>query len=178
MKNIILVLSTFFIISCSNKPSLQKYFVEKSENPEFIAVDIASSIINTDKISLTTQEEEALKSFDKINVLAYKKDSLQDIKVVEEERNNVKSILKDETYQELIKFGNPKNEAKVYLVGETDKIDEVVIYASGKEEGFVVARVLGDNMTPNTVLNLIEVIKKADLDLEQLKPLQEALGKK
>lgn len=51
MKNLVLIISTLFIVSCSNKPTLQKYFVEKSENPEFIALDLASSIINTEKIA-------------------------------------------------------------------------------------------------------------------------------
>ena len=77
-----------------------------------------------------------------------------------------------------MKFGNTNKGLSVYLVGEEEKIDEFVLFASGKEQGFVVARLLGDNMKPADVVNLVEIIQKADLDLEQLKPLQEALGKK
>lgn len=177
MKKAILILIGFLAISCSNKPTLQKYFVENSESSDFIAVDLASSIINTEKITLSDTEKEALNSFDKLNILAFQKDSLSDAKFKTEEEK-VKTILKDEQYEQLMRFGNSKNGGSIYLVGETDNIDEFVLFASGKDQGFVVARVLGENMNPNSVINLMEVLRKADLDLEQLKPLQDALAKK
>lgn len=177
MKKAVLILIGFLTISCSNKPTLQKYFVENSESSDFIAVDLASSIINTEKITLSETEKEALNSFDKLNILAFQKDSLSDAKFKTEEEK-VKTILKEEQYEQLMRFGNSKNGGSIYLVGETDNIDEFVLFASGDEQGFVIARVLGDNMNPNSVINLMEVLRKADLDLEQLKPLQDALAKK
>lgn len=177
MKKAVLILIGFLTISCSNKPTLQKYFVENSESSDFIAVDLASSIINTEKITLSDTEKEALNSFDKLNILAFQKDSLSDAKFKTEEEK-VKTILKEEQYEQLMRFGNSKNGGSIYLVGETDNIDEFVLFASGDEQGFVIARVLGDNMNPNSVINLMEVLRKADLDLEQLKPLQDALAKK
>lgn len=177
MKKALIILIGFLALSCSNKPTLQKYFVENSESSDFIAVDLASSIINTEKITLSDTEKEALNSFDKLNILAFQKDSLSDAKFKTEEEK-VKTILKDEQYEQLMRFGNSKNGGSIYLVGETDNIDEFVLFASGDEQGFVIARVLGDNMNPNSVINLMEVLRKADLDLEQLKPLQDALAKK
>lgn len=177
MKKVVLLLVGLLALSCSNKPTLQKYFVENSESSDFIAVDLASSIINTDKIILSDTEKEALNSFDKLNILAFQRDSLSDDKF-NTEQEKVKTILKDEQYEQLMRFGSSKNGGAVYLVGETDKIDEFVLFASGKNQGFVVARILGDNMNPNSVINLMEVLRKADLDLEQLKPLQDALAKK
>lgn len=177
MKKALIILIGLLALSCSNKPTLQKYFVENSESSDFIAVDLASSIINTEKITLSDTEKEALNSFDKLNILAFQKDSLSDAKFKTEEEK-VKTILKDEQYEQLMRFGNSKNGGSIYLVGETDNIDEFVLFASGDEQGFVIARVLGDNMNPNSVINLMEVLRKADLDLEQLKPLQDALAKK
>ena len=177
MKKALIILIGFLAISCSNKPTLQKYFVENSESSDFIAVDLASSIINTEKITLSDTEKEALNSFDKLNILAFQKDSLSDAKFKTEEEK-VKTILKEEQYEQLMRFGNSKNGGSIYLVGETDNIDEFVLFASGNDQGFVVARVLGENMNPNSVINLMEVLRKADLDLEQLKPLQDALAKK
>lgn len=177
MKKALIILIGLLALSCSNKPTLQKYFVENSESSDFIAVDLASSIINTEKITLSDTEKEALNSFDKLNILAFQKDSLSDAKFKTEEEK-VKTILKDEQYEQLMRFGNSKNGGSIYLVGETDNIDEFVLFASGDEQGFVVARVLGENMNPNSVINLMEVLRKADLDLEQLKPLQDALAKK
>ena len=165
------------VISCSNKPTLQKYFVENSESSDFIAVDLASSIINTDSINLTDSEKEALNSFDKLNILAFQKDSLSDVKY-KSEKEKVKTILKSEEYEQLMRFGSSKNGGAVYLVGEDDSIDEFVLFATGDDQGFVVARVLGNNMNPSNIINLMDVLRKSDLNLEQLKPLQDALAKK
>ena len=45
------LITAFFVatllVSCNTEPSLQKYFVEKSENKDFIALDVSSSILNT-----------------------------------------------------------------------------------------------------------------------------------
>lgn len=177
MRKVAVLLVGLLALSCSNKPTLQKYFVENSESSDFIAIDLASSIINTEKIKLSDTEKEALNSFDKLNILAFQKDSLSDIKFNTEEEK-VRTILKDEQYEQLMRFGNSKSGGSIYLVGDDEDIDEFVLFASGKDQGFVVARILGDNMNPNSVINLMEVLRKADLDLEQLKPLQDALTKK
>jgi hypothetical protein len=76
MRNIILLL-TFVFVSCSNEPTLQKYFVENSESTEFFAIDIAPSILKTDALTLTSEETAALDAFKKMNILAFKKDSIK-----------------------------------------------------------------------------------------------------
>ena len=177
MKKVVLILVGLLAFSCSNKPTLQKYFVENSESTDFIALDLAPSIINTEKITLSDSEKEALNSFEKLNVLAFQKDSISDEKY-NTEKEKVKTILKDEQYEQLMRFGSSKNGGSVYLVGEEDKIDEFVLFATGDDQGFVIARVLGDNMNPSNIINLMEVLRKSELDLAQLKPLQDALGKK
>jgi hypothetical protein len=49
---------------------LTKYFVENTENKNFIALDVSPDILNVDKLSVA--QSDALKSFDKMNVLAFK----------------------------------------------------------------------------------------------------------
>ena len=66
------LLFSLFLISCNSEPTLQKYFVENSENKNFIALDVSPEILNVDKTKLSVAQTDALKSFDKINVLAFK----------------------------------------------------------------------------------------------------------
>jgi uncharacterized protein DUF4252 len=165
------IVSVLFLSSCEQKPSLQKYFVENSENKEFVSVDIAPSFINVDKVTLTDDEKEALKAFKKINVLAFKADSLNQ-KTFNAEREKVSVILKDKSYQELMKVGSGKEGGAIYFVGEDEHIDEFVLYANKKENGFAVVRILGDDMNPTQVLTMMSLLKKANIDMEQLKPLQ------
>ena len=52
MKKLLLLVSCMIMLySCEDKPTLQKYYVKNTESPKFIALDLASSIIKTDKIS-------------------------------------------------------------------------------------------------------------------------------
>jgi hypothetical protein len=171
MKIFIVALFSIVALSCSNKPTLQRYFVENAESKDFMAIDVSSSILNTNEIKLSKTEEKALKSFNKMNILAFKKDSLNENKF-RDEKEKVKFVLKAEEYQQLMKFGSNKQGASVYFVGNDESIDEFVVYANSATTGFALVRILGDNMNPNDVFTLIEIMQKANIDLEQLKPLE------
>ncbi|MEZ4854061.1 DUF4252 domain-containing protein [Flavobacterium sp.] len=177
IKKIIILVVAISILSCSNKPSLQKYFVENSESPAFIAIDLGSSILNTEKLTLTDTEKEALDSFEKLNILAFQKDSLNTADYTIE-KEKLTQILKEEQYQPLMQFGGSKGNVALYLVGNEDNIKEIVVYAASDEKGFTVARFLGNKMNPNSILTLVNVFQKANVDLEQLKPLTDALKSK
>jgi hypothetical protein len=169
-KYIVLVISVFFL-SCNNEPTLQKYFVENSQSADFISVDVGSSIINTEKMTLSEEDKKALKSFEKMNILAFKRDSLNEEKY-KTETKKVKDLLKQDTYQQLMKMGSGSDGGALYFVGDENNIDEFVLYANKKENGFAVVRILGDNMDPSQILNLMNVIQRSDIDLEQFKQLK------
>lgn len=173
----ILALTTLLTLgSCNSEPSLQKYFVENSEKKDFISLDISPNILNVDKTKLSAEQNEALNSFDKMNILAFKADQNNQAEF-ESERTKVKAILKDPKYQELMKFGSGKEGASVSYVGSDDNIKEFVIFANRKENGFAVVRVLGEDMNPNNIMTLMSVLQNSKIDMEQLKPLEQLLKK-
>ncbi len=165
------ILWCLFLTSCDSKPSLQKYFVENSENKNFITLDISPSILNTDKTKLSVEQNKALQSFDKMNILAFKLNDKNEAQF-EAERAKVNTILKEEKYQQLMKFSSGKEGASVSYVGSDEHINEFVLYANKKEAGFAVIRILGKDMNPTNIMTLISVLKSSNIDLEQLKPLQ------
>jgi len=165
------ILVSFFLTSCKNEPTLQKYFVENSEKKDFLALDLSPSIINIDKAKLTPEQKTALESFDKMNVLAFKLDDTNKAEY-EAESQKVTQILKGKEYQQLIKVGSGKDGASVSFVGDEDHINEFILFAKKKENGFAVVRILGKDMNPNNILNMISLIKSSNVDMEQLKPLQ------
>lgn len=174
-KILILVLNVVLFLSCENKSTLQKYFVKNSESSNFITLDLTSNILKTDKIALTETDKEALNSFEKMNILAYKSDSTATVQY-ENEIKEVKSILKDEIYQQLMKVGNGLDGASVYFVGNDDEhIEEFVVLAGKKENGFAVIRVLGNDMNPTHIMNMLSLLQKSQVDMEQLKPLQQLM---
>lgn len=172
--SIYFVLVLLLLVGCNSEPSLQKYFVENSDNKDFIAVDVSPSILNVDPSKLTVDQVAALHSFDKMNLLAFKRTDKNQARF-EAERSKVTAILKDEKYQQLMKFGSGKDVASVSFVGDDEHINEFVVYANKKENGFAVVRVLGKDMNPTSIMSMISILKESHLDLEQLKPLQELM---
>lgn len=162
------------LVSCNSEPSLQKYFVQNSDNKDFIALDVSPGILNLEKTKLSAEQNDALKSFDKMNILAFKANATNQTQF-ETERAKVKAILKDPKYQQLMSFGSGKDGASISYVGTDDNIKEFVVFANKKESGFAVVRVLGENMNPNNILTLISVLKESKIDMEQLKPLQQLI---
>ncbi len=76
IKNIIsIVLIVVTIVSCSNKPSLQKYYIENQENQNFMVIDIPTSILNINEDSLSAKQLTTFKSIKKVNFLGFKKTS-------------------------------------------------------------------------------------------------------
>lgn len=167
------LLVSVLLTACNDKPTLQKYYVDNSEKKGFVALDISPNIINTDKVKLTAEQKTALESFDKMNIIAYTADSTNQ-EQYDIESKKITEILKDKaTYNELMKVNNGKNgAASVSFVGEENDIDEFVFFAKRKENGFAVIRILGDDMNPNNIMNLISILQKSNVNLEQLKPLQ------
>jgi len=169
------ILFILLIWSCENKPSLQNYFVKNSESSNFVTVDVPNTIINTSKTKMSLTDKAALQSFEKMNILTYQTD-LSKIENYEKEVAEVKTLLKDKTYQELMKIGSGASQAAVFFVGEEQNIDEFVFFASKKENGFAVVRVLGNNMNPTHVMNILQLVQKSEFDAKQLEPLRELLG--
>jgi len=172
----VIIFCGLFLVSCNNEPSLQKYFVENTENKDFIALDVSPSILNVDQTKLSAEQGKALQSFDKMNILAFKSNGKNQVQF-DSERAKVISILKNEKYQQLMKVGSGKDGASISYVGSDEHIEEFVLFANRKETGFAVIRVLGKDMNPTNIMTMLQVLQKSNIDLEQLKPLQELLKK-
>ena len=167
----IAVLVSLLLSGCNNEPTLQKYFVENSGKKDFIQVDLSSSLINKDQIKLTAEQKTALASFDKMNIIAFKADSTNKTQY-DVESQKVTQILKNKEYQQLMKVGSGKDVATVSFIGDENHINEFILFAKKKENGFAVVRILGNDMNPNNIMNMISLLKSSNMDMDALKPLQ------
>lgn len=172
----IAIICSLFLGGCNSEPTLQKYFVENIENKNFIALDVSPSILNVDKAKLSVAQTEALQSFEKMNVLAFKLNESNKGQF-ETERSKVDLILKDKKYQQLMKVGSGKEGATVSYVGTDEHIEEFVLFANQKESGFAVVRIIGKDMNPSNIMTMMSVLKESKVNLDQLKPLQEMFKK-
>jgi len=137
-------------------------------------MDVSPSILNVDETKLSVEQNNALHSFDKMNILAFKLNE-KNKDQFDVERAKIDVILKDPKYQQLMKFGSGKQSASISYVGSDEHIEEFVLFANRKETGFAVVRVLGKDMNPTNIMTMLSVLKESKVDLEQLKPLQELI---
>lgn len=163
-----MALATVLVMgACSSNQSLQEYYVDSSENPNFISIDVPTSILNLEESELSAAQNEALQSLKKLNILAFKK-TTKNAAEYKVEKAKVNSILKDDEFIELMKLNSKYGKGVIKYLGDEDAIDEVIIYGNSNDKGFALIRVLGDNMNPAHIVQLLQAIQKSDYKGEGL----------
>ena len=163
IKTIFLLLLTAAIFTaCNKQPSIQEYYVEKQENNNFIAIDLPASLIKLgDEASQETKE--TLATIKKLNVIAFQinEDNKNDY---DAEFAQIKAILKGNQYNELMRMKHENINIIINYEGSEDAVDEFILFASDKEKGFALARVLGDKMQPDKIIKMAEDFQNIDHD--------------
>ena len=170
-----LVMAVLSFASCSNEQSLQKYLVDKQDDDKFLKVDIATSLLKSDDNSFSEEENEILETIKKVNVVAYKIDG-DNLAEYEAEKAKLATIVAQDKYKTLMKFGSNSKGATLKYTGEEDAIDEVIVFASDSEKGFAVFRLLGKNMRPDQMIKLMNSIDNGNLDVSKLSGIGDLLN--
>lgn len=174
LTSIVAGLALVLMAACAgSEASLQKYYIDSQDNKNFLSVDIPASIIALND-EVPAEAKEALASLKKMNVLAFKKNATNGAEY-EVENKKVKEILKSKKFSELMRVKDKGRNMVIKYEGDedTESFDEVVVYASDKETGFALVRILGDDMKPEKIMKLMNNIKDIDGDGGGLKQLGE-----
>jgi hypothetical protein len=160
-------LAALTLFSCSNKESLQRYIVDRQDDDSFLKIDIAASLLQTDSANLSQEEKDILKTIKKINVVAYPIEE-GNVSTYEVKMQVLKTILDQDRYKTLMKYGSNKEGATLKYVGLEDAIDEIIVFVRDDKKGFALFRLLGDNMRPEQMIKLMTAIEKGDVDISKL----------
>ncbi len=152
-----LIVLTLMLISCKNDKSLQSYFVDSQEKPGFSSIDFPVSSLFSSNQDISDEMKETIKSIRKINVVFLQKKDNEE--AYEAEKTKLKSILSSKDFKSLGSVKAKGMNVKVYYTGDTDSIDEVIAFGYGKEAGVGVARLLGENMNPAKIIEMMNNIK-------------------
>jgi len=150
----------FLLTGCSNEQTLQEYFVEKQASDKFISLDIPSGILSL-KENASEESKKAMASVKKINMVLYKLNE-QNKAEFALEKDQIKKVLKGKKFSELMRMKKENMNIQLTYIGGEDYIDELVVFGSNDETGFLVARVLGDHMKPENLATLVRDIEKID----------------
>jgi hypothetical protein len=160
----------FVTVSCNDKASLQRYFVDNQEAKDFLTQDIPISVLKIDESNFTKEQKEAYNSVSRLNFLGYKANETN-AETLNVEIAKVKAILSDDRYIDLMEFSDKGNKIVVKYIGNDEEADEVIVFGSSKEYGFGIARVLGNDMSPDKMATLVSVLQGANVDEGQLQDI-------
>lgn len=168
IKNIFFALFTAAIlVSCAGSASLQSYFVDNQEVSNFISQDLPLSMVKLDQTNFSEEQKEAYNSVNKLNFLGYRANE-NNAEALKSEIKIVKAILKDSKYKDLMEFNDKGRKIIVKYIGTDDEADEVIVFGSSKELGFGIIRVLGNDMSPDKMVTLVNAMQKANVDESQV----------
>lgn len=151
------------ITACNSSQSLQEYLVEKRDSGEFISIDLPKSLFKFDSLELNNQQQQALASIEKVNVLALKYDETRK-DFYQQEKATIQQILKSEQYNELARFKWDKINLVLTYEGNDEAVDEMILFGSDNSKGLVILRLLGKNMQPAQMTQLAMALDGVDED--------------
>mgnify|MGYP001063084850 CR=1 FL=1 len=155
-------------MACENQPTLQTFYVDNEEKQGFVSLDVPISFLDI-KDKLTKTQKEAYESINKINMISY---TLENGYQADYEKYmaELKSIFKNAEYEELMR-GNIEDGGRFRLLlsGNTEALDELVLFGNSSKKGFVVVRVLGDDMNVNNLIDIGMSLKNIDPDNSNVK---------
>lgn len=160
MNKLWVYITVLAFVGCSTTPSIQQYYASKTEDPNFLVIDIPTSILGIDSSSLSEEEQEALNSFQKLNVLLFRKTD-KNATQLPSELKMVRAIIDGKNFDPLLIMSDRQYSGKLVLEGSVERPDEIVFYGSG-DEGFVLARLIGRNMQVEKAMLLANAIQRGN----------------
>jgi hypothetical protein len=160
---LITIITASLLVSCNDGLSMQRYFVEHQETKNFLTQDIPISMLHIDESKLTPEQRDAYRSVHRLNFLGYKIDSTN-VDVFHSELTKVKTILKNEKYNDLMDFSYEGANIAVKYIGDDEDADEFIVFGSSKNMGFGIVRVLGDDMSPEKIMTLGQLFESSNVD--------------
>ncbi len=157
--------------SCNQDTSLQTYYVDNELAPGFSSLDIPTSMLKIDETKLTESQKIAHKSIEKLSILGFVGDE-NNKATMDTEVAKLKAILKDPKYEELMRGGNSSDgKFVIKCIGDGEDVDEFILFGNSNEQGFVVVRVLGDDMNFGKMMELASTFDEDTFDNSKLKEM-------
>ena len=173
MKKLLIVLLALVGLSACKDATVENYFVDNAEKEGYFALDLPASLIQM-KTGISPEAKKTLSSIKKMNIIAMKKEG--NAAHYTAAHKKFKALQKNTTYEDLMRFKNAGTQFSVKILGETDAVKQILIFADNKDMGFGVARILGDEMNPGKIIQLKNEMGNIDIDGNQLSVLHNLLN--
>ena len=159
MKKLLIFAVVLVFVGCSKTQSIQEYYVANSEDPNFLVIDIPTSILGINNEVLNEEEQAALDSFQKLNVLMFRT-TAANADQFPEELKAIRQIIDGEQFDPLMTLSDRQFSGKLLLEGSVELPDEIVFFGSASDEGFLLARLIGSKMQVEKAVVLAKALER------------------
>ncbi|MCY4216128.1 MAG: DUF4252 domain-containing protein [Flavobacteriaceae bacterium] len=145
----------FYLSGCQNfyKPTLQKYFVEKMDDPEFMVIDIPLVSFEDYFEDPEIKQLDVVRTIKKLNILLFLPRESTPGKTKSESKQ-VDEILKTQDYESLVFLASDDVDVRLMVDRKEDKINEALIQFHQEDVVFGLVRVLGKNIKAERIIPL------------------------
>ncbi|MGB3591067.1 MAG: DUF4252 domain-containing protein [Nonlabens sp.] len=168
------ILAVSLLTSCEDDSTLQTYLVDSQEKTGFISTTVPKSVLGIDDSSFTPDSREAFRSIEKVNLLMLPATADKEA-MINEEKEKLEAILSRGNYKTLMSHNSDGIKARFLYEGDTDSIDEFIIYGSAKQ-GMGLARVMGNDMNLGKIMKMMRELEKSDISTSGLQGVFKNLG--
>lgn len=157
---IALVVASFSSCSDFQKMTLQRYFIQKMEQPEFMIVDVPLISLGDYFNQLEPEEKEIVNTVKKFNMLVYKGNTEEMLSEI----NTISDILESDDYQSLMTLRSDGLNIDVMVDSNEDSYNEGLVYFYDEEKFVVLIRVLGKKMELDRLLPIASKLNSQALE--------------
>lgn len=164
MKKIITSLILVLILVSCQGPTLQSYIIDNKSEDDFLSLDFSLKTFVDNFDGLPAEQKEIFDDVRKVNLLVLKKDSTQGVYFTAKQEE-LSTILDNQFGEnQLMSVNYESAKMKMYADNIDGPVEEIVLFASDNKKGFVVARLLGDDLNPSNFYKLMKMYDKMDME--------------
>lgn len=164
MKNILSIcLCALILMSCQTE-SLQSFMVDHKSDDNFLSVDFSLRTFVDNFDDLPEEQKQLFKDINKVNFLAFRKNESNNASY-NTKRTQLLEILGNEFEgKQLMSVNAEEGLMKMYADQIEDNAEEIVIFASSDEKGFMLFRLLGDDLNPGNFYKMMQMSDDMNFD--------------
>jgi hypothetical protein len=173
MKNIITICFLALLLTSCQTESLQSFMVDHKSDENFISVDFSLRTFVDNFDELDPEQKEIFEDVNKVNFIAFKKNESNDAQFNTKREQLLKILSTEFEEGQLMSLNVDGNQMQMFADNVDKTVEEIVVFASNNEKGFLVARLLGDDLNPENFMKLAKM--SGEMDFESLSGMIDGL---
>jgi hypothetical protein len=140
--------------------------VDHKSDDNFISVDFSLRTFIDNFDDLPQEKKELFEDINKVNFLAFRKNESNSTSYADKKEQLLAILSKEFEGNQLMSVNAEEGLIKMYADDVEDTAEEIIIFASSDDKGFMVFRLLGDDLNPSNFYKMMSM--SDDMNFESL----------